>query len=1277
MFRRFDPAQGLRTLSFLILFVVPGLYIGEILPLWVLPLAVALSIAAAYALDRMRLRTLPAILCALAGATVFFIFLYVITRAIGSNYVSTAFLRLSLAYWIPVVSCSMTVTATLAWRRTLVWRKIEPLATLALFAALFWSQGKHTITVFPHPLYLASLASAMILVTLARMTLTLEVRRRGWPALAAFAPFLTIVVFFIMAAFNALSVSNNGGLIQPTLFRFDFSPYLSLQNEIKLNDKLVLIVRTAEENSTTLLRRIYLAGWNPEKGFFEDDPPGERRQITQVPGRPQAVSHDVFELRSPTEQEYFIVNFDPSSLIAMDYPVAITPYRIWDSTAFNGAYAVTSEIIGFIPFELFDCPAPSGNPDEGMTRKTLDYYTAIDPKTAALVGEIARKHIENVPGYYDKIQALTAYLRDGDFRYSLKPGVAPDGNQLRYFLEDSKKGYCTYFAFSLCLMLRSVGIPARISAGFFLKPDSGALGYYPVRANMAHAWVEVFFPRYGWIAFDPTSNELAEGENLEIDMNPGGDEFLNLLSEIIDRRNELTAENRATASQGSLASLMKALSSFVSKHSRPGILALLCAALAIPGLRRLYRYLVMTRSTNARKAVLFAAAEMYRALARKGIKRNRGESRTDFTGRVSDTEVSKLFSLEQRARYAPEIPSSSREQALALLKSIKRRYRKRRPFSAKSWLLLVFLAFALRSPSAQEGKAAEDMLLAQANTAIQAENWESAITILTNGIRSYPRNPFFHYTLGNLYTDQRLYAAARKELLAARALDYPDIELYSRLSEVSSLLNLDEEALSFITKFLAERPEDLIAWSNYGWLCYKTNRLDEGIKKLHETLAKYGPDGNLYVGLGNLYTAAFDYPNAKKYYTLAIENAERLNQLYPASIHYYNRSILEETFYHFDDAYRDTVLSLEATPRSSGYLMQGELELRRHSFKAAFEQYLKAFSIDSTPLASMGLADTLIQAGYPTQAAQYMDSIERKKDLSWISNYGTTPDQYRADIYKTRMEISRFARNLEKRKVINSLSTFISKRWHIARLNIAFWYNDAMNRVLTAKVARYYETSEQYIRHRAGDGFRVNSFYYQAFNSWHGIAAPYLSRAKAIETGRIPAALPSYKYEEALIHRDMGLLEDAIESLDPEWERQFLSKALGERLSGFPWLDTENRNAFSSRLYAIHPAAFIIHDLSLPVSFTRGGTETKRDNRITRKLERLFRQAGFEKDTSAPYAIDFSVSDSTLSVSLVDKNNYRTSYSQVINISTGAPLDLYDFVNKFSTKVFQTDIGLP
>lgn len=1271
-------AEGIaRAISIMLVFLVPALYIPAIIPLWVLPLIVLAAIVAGTFLARFQFRLLAALAIELSVAGIVFLIMYLVTRVVAQSALTRIFLHIALGYWLFIATATIGLASTFAWLRFHGWKITEPLIFLVAFCALFWSQGHHSITLFSHPLYLALFATAMLFVTLARFAFFSEGQNKRIVPVFLFSPLFLAALFTVIAAFNALSVTNNGGLIQPTLFRFDFSPYLSLQNEIKLNDKLVLIVRTAEENSTTLLRRIYLSGWNPERGFFESDPPGERRQLTEVPGKPSEIPHDDYSLRSSAEQEYFIVNFDPASLIAMDYPVRVTPYRIWDSNSFNGAYAVTSEITGFIPFELFDSPPPTGKEAEGLSAKALAYYTTIDPKTRKLVETVARERTANIESYYDKIQALTSYLRDGDFRYSLKPGVAPDGDQLRYFLQDSHKGYCTYFAFSLCLMLRSIDIPARIAAGFFLQPDSGALGYYPVRANMAHAWVEVFFPRYGWIAFDPTSNELAEGENLQISTNPGGDEFLDLLSEIIDKRNLLTPENKGTAKNGFGESFLGALSSILSRNARMYLLALVLIVLSIPGIKLARKHYYIRHSTNARKAVLLIAKDMYRVLKRAGLSRLTRESRHTFIQRVSSPEVLALYLLEQKARFAPTFDGSLRTEALSLIAAINRIYRRKFKFPARSLSLLFIAVLSLRGMEAQESRITEEILLAQAKAAITAENWETAISVLSSGIRSYPNNPAFHYVLGNLYSDQKLYSSARKELISALSLGYPDIELYSRLSEVSSLLNLDEEALGYIRHYLDVKPEDLFGWSNYGWLCYKTNRLDEGIAKLHAVLDKYGPDSNLYVGLGNLYTAAFNYPDAKKYYTLAVQNAERMNQPYHASIDYYNRSILEEVFYHFDDAYRDTVLSLEATPRSSGYLMQGELELRRHAFKAAFSQYLKAFNLDSTPLASMGLADTLIQAGYPEEANQYMDAIERKTDLSWISNYGTTTDQYQADIHKIRTDINTFSANREKRLVIHSLSTFIFKYVTIGKYTLLRWYNNAMNRVMTAHVARYYETSEREYNKATGEGLRVNSFYFMAFNTWHGIAAPYLARARAIETARIPEAEPSYRYEQAHLTQDMRLMEEAINTLDPEWERQYLSKALAERLSRQDDLELAQRMQYIERLYSIRPAAFISYNLNLPVSFEFSGNTSKKNKHLFKKISALLCNAGFSRNTGSPFQVHVTITDTTLSLALVEKNNNRTSYSQVINISTGHSPDLHSLINNFSTGCFRTDIGLP
>jgi hypothetical protein len=325
----------------------------------------------------------------------------------------------------------------------------------------------------------------------------------------------------------------------------------------------------------------------------------------------------------------------------------------------------------------------------------------------------------------------------------------------------------------------------------------------------------------------------------------------------------------------------------------------------------------------------------------------------------------------------------------------------------------------------------------------------------------------------------------------------------------------------------------------------------------------------------------------------------------------------------------------------------------------------------------MGLADTLIKAGYPDEAAQYMDAIERKTDLSWISNYGTTTDQYRADMHKTWTDIYQFAMNREKRTVVHSLSTLFLKYWNMGRYSLLHWYHDAMNRVMTARVARYYETSERQYNKLTGEGLRVNSFYFMAFNTWHALSAPYLARARAIETARIPEAEPSYLYESAHLEGNMARMESAIASLDPEWERQYLSKALSERIQGSPRLEKAVKLQYIEKLYAIHPAAFVIHDIRLPVSFSYLGDDTKGAKRRFLKIARLLRKSGFSQESDSPFIIQATGPITTLTVSLVDKNNNRTLYTQVINLSTSNSRDIYRFINEFSTKVFRTDIGLP
>jgi hypothetical protein len=75
---------------------------------------------------------------------------------------------------------------------------------------------------------------------------------------------------------------------------------------------------------------------------------------------------------------------------------------------------------------------------------------------------------------------------------------------LANFLFERKQGHCEYFASSMAVMLRTLGIPSRIVNGFRTGEFNDLTGQYVIRARNAHSWVEAYFPGTGWVSFDPT-----------------------------------------------------------------------------------------------------------------------------------------------------------------------------------------------------------------------------------------------------------------------------------------------------------------------------------------------------------------------------------------------------------------------------------------------------------------------------------------------------------------------------------------------------------------------------------------------------------------------------------------------------------------------------------------------------------------------------------------------------------------------------------------------------
>ena len=121
---------------------------------------------------------------------------------------------------------------------------------------------------------------------------------------------------------------------------------------------------------------------------------------------------------------------------------------------------------------------------------------------------------------YDKAAAITNYLRS-EIEYA--PSVSfPEGtvDRLEYFLFEGKQGFCNYYASAEVLMLRSVGVPARLAVGFAQGEPNLQRTFYTVRERDAHAWPEVYFPGYGWIEFEPTGNQAPIERLLEREEQP-------------------------------------------------------------------------------------------------------------------------------------------------------------------------------------------------------------------------------------------------------------------------------------------------------------------------------------------------------------------------------------------------------------------------------------------------------------------------------------------------------------------------------------------------------------------------------------------------------------------------------------------------------------------------------------------------------------------------------------------------------------------------------------
>jgi transglutaminase-like putative cysteine protease len=135
-------------------------------------------------------------------------------------------------------------------------------------------------------------------------------------------------------------------------------------------------------------------------------------------------------------------------------------------------------------------------------------WTAVEPGVPSRVRTLARQLSASTTTRYDAVQTIDDYLRAHETYDLNSPVPAAGADAVDDFLFVSHRGFCQQFATAAVVLLRSLGIPARLVTGYSHGDLTVAAGERVMRGVDAHAWIQVWYPGVGWIASDPTATAV-------------------------------------------------------------------------------------------------------------------------------------------------------------------------------------------------------------------------------------------------------------------------------------------------------------------------------------------------------------------------------------------------------------------------------------------------------------------------------------------------------------------------------------------------------------------------------------------------------------------------------------------------------------------------------------------------------------------------------------------------------------------------------------------------
>lgn len=305
--------------------------------------------------------------------------------------------------------------------------------------------------------------------------------------------------------------------------------------------------------------------------------------------------------------------------------------------------------------------------DVGDVGPYLEYPTDLPGE----IETIARQWTAGIASPYERVLAIQDEFRS--FTYSTNVDFRDDSSTLVDFLTRTRTGFCQQFASAMALMLRTIGIPARVAVGFTEgEPDPDLSRLRLLTTDNLHSWVEVPFEGYGWLAFEPTPGRdnptalryqdpsagvICAGRACGTILRRGNENAAGPAAGLPRRRPEFGGPDVAAPPVGGGS---RATASLRAMLFTGFAIAALLALVAIPLVRWWWRRRRLHRARGEPKRMVLAT---YQVLAQRaadlGVGPAPGETpreylrRLEASDRLGDGHLARLTALATRAAYAP------------------------------------------------------------------------------------------------------------------------------------------------------------------------------------------------------------------------------------------------------------------------------------------------------------------------------------------------------------------------------------------------------------------------------------------------------------------------------------------------------------------------------------------------------------------------------------------------------------------------------------------------